>query len=446
MDSARYKGFFAGKRITFMGLGLLGRGIGDVAFLASLGAKLTVTDRKTKDELEGSLAQLAQYPNISYVLGEHRLEDFRDADMVIKAAGVPLDSPYIAEAQKSGVPVYMTTALCAKFAREEGATVAGVTGTRGKSTTTHLINHGLKMAVPRLDSGRERKIFLGGNVRGLSTLSLLPEIMPGDVLVLELDSWQLQGFGDLGLSPQVAVFTNLLQDHLNYYPSMDAYFADKALIYRHQHEGDHLFVGRQIAERVLQDHPPVAPVVPKPLPPTWHPKLIGEHNKENMALAAEALRALGLNEAQVQHAIETFEPVEGRLQPLGEKNGIQFYNDNNATTPDATVAALKSFPQETRIVLIAGGSDKGIPLEELAAEIQKHTKSVMLLPGKGTDRLATLLPGTTIYRSMEDAVKAAASAADPGDVVLLSPGFASFGLFKNEYDRNDQFVAAVQTL
>src|ERR1700761_1157631 len=210
-----YKDFFAGKRVTLMGLGLLGRGIGDAAFLAGLGAQLTVTDRKSEAELAASLKQLAGFPNIQYVLGEHRLENFQHADMVIKAAGVPVASPYIEAARDAGVAVYMSTALFAKFARQTGARLVGITGTRGKSTVTHMIHHAL--------TGTDRRALLGGNVRGLSTLALLPEVRNGDIAVLELDSWQLQGFGDLRMSPDVAVFTNLLMDHLNYYPDMDAY-------------------------------------------------------------------------------------------------------------------------------------------------------------------------------------------------------------------------------
>jgi UDP-N-acetylmuramoylalanine--D-glutamate ligase len=177
---------FKGKRITVMGLGLLGRGVGDVEFLAKCGARLVVTDKKNVQELSESLEKLHEYSNITYHLGEHRMEDFTDADIVIKAAGVPLDSPEIAAAKKAGVPVYMSTALFAKMAMEEGATIVGVTGTRGKSTTTQLIYHCLTLAKSR--------VFLGGNVRGISTLSLLPDIKKGDIAVLELDSWQLQGF------------------------------------------------------------------------------------------------------------------------------------------------------------------------------------------------------------------------------------------------------------
>src|SRR3989344_9508846 len=141
-----WKDFFSGKRITLMGLGLLGRGVGDAAFLAQCGAELLVTDRKSAEELAESLAQLAQYKDISYILGEHRLEDFKNCDMVIKAAGVPLDSPYIAEAKKNQISVEMDASLFAKFTP---ATIVGVTGTRGKSTVTHLIEHILNLAYPK---------------------------------------------------------------------------------------------------------------------------------------------------------------------------------------------------------------------------------------------------------------------------------------------------------
>jgi len=429
-----WKDFFSGKRVTLMGLGLLGRGIGDAAFLAQCGAKLLVTDRKNKDELSSSLAQLAQHKNVSYILGEHRIEDFKHCDMVIKAAGVPLDSPYIAEARKNGVPVYMTTALFAKFAREAGATLVGITGTRGKSTVTHLIYHVLK------NSGRQ--VHLGGNVRGLSTLALIPGVQAGDIAVLELDSWQLQGFGDLKISPDIAVFTNLMPDHLNYYPTMEQYFSDKANIFKNQKKGDVLFVRGEVRSLVEGARPPVAPVVPPALSKEWKLKLRGEHNRENAALAVAVLRALGVAEEKIRAGLESFESVEGRLQLLTEINGCTVYNDNNATTPDATVVALRSF--DKKVILIAGGADKGLDTAPLLRAMAEHSKKVLLLEGTGTDRIKNELPNTTIYRSVADAVGDALDATEPGDVVLFSPGFASFGLFKNEYDRNDQFIRAVQ--
>src|SRR3989344_8267606 len=205
-----FEQYFKGKKITVMGLGLLGRGVGDVAFLAECGAELIVTDLKTKEQLKESLEKLAKFKGIKYVLGEHRLEDFRNRDFILKAAGVPLDSVYIEEAKKNNIPVEMSAALFAKFS---GLPIIGVTGTRGKSTVTHLIAHILESA--------GKRVILGGNVRGVSNLQLLKEINPpagrADVAVLELDSWQLQGFGEAKISPHISAFTNFMQDHLNYY-------------------------------------------------------------------------------------------------------------------------------------------------------------------------------------------------------------------------------------
>jgi UDP-N-acetylmuramoylalanine--D-glutamate ligase len=154
---------------------------------------------------------------------------------------------------------------------------------------------------------------------------------------------------------------------------------------------------------------------------------------------------LDLSEQQVRDGLESFQPVEGRLQFVAERHGVRIYNDNNATTPDATVAALQAFAGE-RIVLITGGSDKGIPLETLADEINWRASTAVLLPGTGTDRLAPQLKTAVKAKSMADAVRTAFGHARAGDVVLLSPGFASFGLFANEYERNDAFLKALREL
>ncbi|OGC86874.1 hypothetical protein A2949_01960 [Candidatus Adlerbacteria bacterium RIFCSPLOWO2_01_FULL_54_21b] len=420
-----------------MGLGLLGRGVGDVEFLAPLCKELVVTDIKSEGELSTSLERLKKFSNIYFTLGGHKEADFTNTDIIIKAAGVPLDSPYIAAARKAGVPVYMSTALFAKFAQEAGATLVGVTGTRGKSTVAHLIYQTLKAA--------GKQAHLGGNIRGLSTLAMLPSIKAGDIVVMELDSWQLQGFGDLKVSPPIAVFTNLMDDHLNYYGGdKEAYFLDKANIFLHQKNGNKLIVGAGVLAQVQKAMPPVVPLVPPPLPHDWKLQLIGEHNKENATLAALALRILGLSEDEIKNGLESFEPVEGRLQKVAEIKGVTFYNDNNATTPDATLAALSSFDIE-HTILIAGGADKGLELSVLI-EALKKCKKVLLLEGTGTDRIKNELENTSIYRSITGTLDDALAAAVPGDVILFSPAFASFGLFKNEYDRNDQFVAAIKQL
>ncbi len=439
-----YTDFFKGKRITLMGLGLLGRGVGDSRFLAKAGAELIVTDLKTEEALKDSLAVLKECKNITYHLGGHQLEDFQNRDLIIKAAGVPLDSPFIAEAKKHGIPVRMSADLFVQFAR---VPVVGVTGTRGKSTVAHFVAHILTHA--------GKKVLLGGNVRGISTLEQLHDVGEQTIAVLELDSWQLQGFGEAKISPHVAVFTTFMPDHMNYYHGdMRVYFADKANVFLNQTPEDTLVLGEQVVpalkeygyEKKVPAHVVVAGG--KNLPKQWKLKIPGEHNRYNAGLAVAVAGALGVEDDVICEAVESFEGVEGRLQLVAEKNGIQFYNDNNATTLEATIAALRAFGDAKKnIVLIMGGADKGLDTGALVKEIPLHCKKVLLLAGTGTDRINTELrvAPAFIYQTIAEAAREALKAAEPGDIVLFSPAFASFGLFKNEYDRNDQFMKAVKT-
>jgi len=236
-----YKEFFKGKRITILGLGLLGRGLGDVIFLAECGADLIVTDLKSEKELEPSLKKLRRFKNIRYTLGRHDPADFRGRDFILKAAGVPLDSQFIAEARKENTPVEMDASLFIKLAPP--INFIGITGTRGKTTTTLLIFEILKAA--------EKKVYLGGNIKDAATLPLLAKVKKGDYIVAELDSWQLQGFHDSKISPNVAVFTTFFDDHLIYYKGdSEKYFRDKEAIFRYQKSGDTLIAGEQAAARV----------------------------------------------------------------------------------------------------------------------------------------------------------------------------------------------------
>ena len=440
--SMDYGDFFKNKRITVLGLGLLGRGVGDVEFLAKCGAEVLVTDKKTETELTESVAKLKRYPNVAFHLGGHRKEDFETCDLVIKSAGVRLDSPEIAAARAAGVPVAMSTALFAKYATEAGAKIVGVTGTRGKSTVSHMIHHSLIRA--------NKRTVLGGNVRGISTLAMLPDIKKGDIAVLELDSWQLQGFGDLKISPNISVFTNLMPDHQNYYKGMDEYFADKANIFRYQKADNVLIVGNSIADKVRAAQPPLDPVVPERIPSGWKLKIVGEHNRENASFATAALRALGLSDEEIKAGLESFESVEGRLQFVREINGVKIYNDNNATTPEATIAALRALGKN--IMLIVGGSEKGLALEELVSEIKERVSNVILLTHpnyQGSERLAGVLKKAGIpYEEAGELPAAVASALEKTKTgtVLFSPAFASFGMFKNEYERNDQFLEIVRQM
>ena len=437
-------GFFRDKKITLMGLGLLGRGVGDAEFLAECGAELIVTDLKTKEQLADSLARLERFSNITYALGGHHLEDFQKCDMVLMAAGVPADSPYIQEARTHNIPVRMSGALFASLAQ---IPVIGVTGSRGKSTTTQLIYHTLTRAT---EGGT---VHLGGNVRGVSNLQLLKNVEDGDVAVLELDSWQLQGFGEMDMSPHIAVFTSFLPDHMDYYKNdMDAYFDDKAHIFVHQEPGDVLITTPAVfvyieayakrkgytltQEVILTDSSDV--------PDEWSVPIRGSHNRANVALAIEALRATSLPEDLIKEGIESFSALPGRLEYLGEVKGVKIYNDNNATSPIATLAGLEAVAEDKNVVLIMGGSDKKLDMQPLLRALPQYTKEVILLPGTGSDVVRPELPQAIPADTLADAVTTAFDRAESGDVILFSPAFASFGMFKNEYDRNDQFVALVR--
>ncbi|MDD5152897.1 MAG: UDP-N-acetylmuramoyl-L-alanine--D-glutamate ligase [Candidatus Pacebacteria bacterium] len=448
MAEKSYKTFFKGKKITMLGLGLLGRGVNVAKFLAGLGAELTITDLKTAEALESSLKQLKKFSNIRYVLGEHKLEDFRNRDIVIKSAGVPFDSIYVAEARAHNIPVEMDASLFAKFSP---ARIIGVTGTRGKSTVTHLVEHILKGAYP----GR---VFVGGNVRGMATLPLLKKVKLDDFAVFELDSWQLQGFGDAKISPEVAVFTNFLSDHMNYYRGdMEMYFNDKANIFKYQKKGDTLILGEQsekeIKKRKVKVEGRVVVAHPNILPKSWKVKIPGEHNRKNIACAILVCRTLGVPEKFIKRGVETFAGVPGRLEHIRTVGGIKYVNDTTATTPDGNRAAILALREKVRknIVLIAGGNDKNLDYSGMAKLINQNVKALVLIKGTATDKILALLPPKHPYLlgvigSMKEAVKIARQNAKRGDTILLSPGSASFGVFKNEFDRGDQFIHAVKLL
>ena len=442
-----YKQFFKGKKITVMGLGLLGRGVGDAAFLAECGAEVLVTDLKSKADLKTSLLKLKKYKNIKYVLGEHRLEDFKNRDMVLKLAGVPLDSVYIKEAEKNNIPVEMSATL---FAKLSGVQMVAVTGTRGKSTVTHMIAHILKTG--------GKKVVLGGNVQGVSNLQLLKftppssgEARKNNIAVFELDSWQLQGFGTSQISPDVVVFTTFFPDHMKYYgDDMQKYFEDKANIFKYQKKNtDVLVVGEQALPFVKKWGGKTNNEILTPkaeLPKGWKLKIPGEHNIYDAALAIQVARSMGLKDLAIKKGVESFKGVPGRLELLKSVKGVKYYNDTTATTPEATIAALRALGEEGDIILIAGGSDKGLDMSALIHEIPKYTKAVFLLAGTGTEKIKHELPNSVEVKDLKKTVVLAKKLATKGDIVLLSPAFASFGMFKNEYDRGEQFNKIVKGL
>ncbi len=435
-----WKKYFAGRRVLVMGLGLLGRQINVVKFLVRQGAEVTVTDLKNKNELRPALEELEGLEGVNYVLGKHRLKDFRSADMVIRGANIPLGSPYLAEARSKGVPVKMDSSLFLELA-PEGVISVGVTGTRGKSTVTHMIAGGLEEA--------GRKVFLGGNIRGVATLPLLERVSSGDYVVLELDSWQLQGFGESRISPRVAVFTTFMRDHMNYYGNdTEQYLEDKANIFQFQTPEDHLILGRQCAERVREKYPFIASQIivigRGELPSSWRLKIPGNHNKYNAALAMAALDICGVKRKMIKKSLENFAGVPGRLEYLGKVQQVRFYNDNNATTPDAVLAALSALEKyKGKIILIGGGADKELDFTEYGREVPQYLKKLILLEGEASVKMEKVLPQEMRLEtvdSVKEAMERAWQSAEPGDVVLFSPGASSFNMFRNEYERNDRFL------
>lgn len=436
---------FAGKKITVIGLGLLGGSLNDIIYLAKHGARITVTDLKSHSELQPSVDVLKKYPTITFVLGEHRLEDFRVADMILQPGNVPSDSPYLKEAQKNNIPVFVSESLFAQFVPE--VTFVGVTGTRGKSMTTQLIYEILSQNISN------RKVYLGGNVRNVSTLALLDKVKPGDIVVMELDSWALHGMGDIQKSPQISVFTTFMPDHMNFYRGdMEKYFNDKANIFKYQKRGD-----------VLVVLPPLKKLLPKGIQSkviTANRKIVdgwkfivpGTHQQDNLACAVLVAEQFGISLSKIKKTVKEFKGVEGRLQFVKELNCVKIYNDNNATTPEATVAGLTALGEKTkrtRIILITGGTDKDLDTSTLEKAINKYCKKVILLSGTGTDKLIKknkFKVPIMMSGSLNEAVKVAQYGSKKGDIILFSPAFASFGMFTNEYDRNDQFMKIVNRL
>ena len=447
-----YKQQFKGKKITVMGLGLLGRGIGYTKFLAECGADLIVTDLKTKEQLATSLKALSKYKGIKFVLGEHRLEDFRGRDMIVKAGGVPLDSIYINEAKKNNIPIEMDASLFTRCAPE--VMIIGVTGTRGKSMTTTLTYEILKSNEKFL----KKNVYIGGNLRGVATLPLLKKVKAGDIVVCELDSWQLQGFGEAKISPHISVFTTFMPDHMNYYKnSMEKYFEDKANIFKYHKKEDILIILPKIKKYINKKNVQSDLIIANNKDiSNWKFIVPGEHQRDNMACAVAVAQVLGVPMKDIKKVVSKFEGLEGRMQLLRIYKGIKIYNDNNSTTPEATIAGLRAIGdiKKKKVVLITGGDDKKLDMSSLVKEIPKWCSKVVLFKERGTDLIRDAVfefkkNGIDVYEEegLDNTVKMAVSVAKKGEVILYSPAFSSFGkYFNNEYHRNDLFIKIIKKL
>ncbi|MDO8497214.1 MAG: UDP-N-acetylmuramoyl-L-alanine--D-glutamate ligase [bacterium] len=437
---------YQNKKVLVVGLGIQGGGLGVARFFAQLGAKVKVTDLKNETQLSESLDKLKLFPRISYTLGKHDIKDFLDADVIFKGPSVRWDLPEMKAAQEHNIPVEMETSF---FASLSPASVIGITGTRGKSTTTQLIYELLK------ETGR--KVYLAGNIPGVSTIELLNIVKPSDTVVLELSSWQLSGFHHKKVSPHIAIFTNIYPDHLNYYSSMDNYFYDKSAIFAYQKKEDILIASPNLKSHIeeIVDSTPVQKI--EYILPTYFPAdlqyLKGIHNKENASLALKTAEHLGIAKEKSIEIISQFKGLPYRQEIIGEKEKVIFINDTTSTTPIATVRAIETFTDRP-VVLILGGNAKGLPTDDLLHLLHNVSK-IILLKGSFTNEILSKLLSlyiskvdTTIYSDLGSAVRKAyddAKRIAPA-YVLFSPGATSFASFKNEFDRGDQFNTIVASL
>lgn len=438
----RFSTAVKGKHVLVFGLGVLGGGEHVARACAQAGALVRVTDQKTAQELAKTLTALEGL-DISYTLGEHKEEDVTWAEIVIKNPSVPSSHPLIQKAVASGKRVTTEAAL---YLQHTVARVVGVTGTRGKTTTTMMIYEILKRSYP--------SVTVGGNIQGKAALQLLKEETEETRTVLELSSWQLEGFHWAKISPPVAVITNVYEDHLNRYASMEAYAKDKAAICMYQKPGEVVFLNKDDGWTPYFEKLAAAEKAyfsSETLPLDWKLRIPGKHNRVNAGSAHAVAKRMGCSEEKIKEALESFGGVPSRLETVRVVNGITFINDTTSTTPAALHAALTTVREQEkgRVLLIAGGAAKGLGDESMVHDINTLADAVFFLDGTGTQEIVGRVNRERqrgVFSSMDDAFEAAVKTAKEGDSIVLSPGYASFGMFTNEFDRGAQFTRLVHTL
>lgn len=435
---------FSGRRVVVLGLGSFGGGVGAVRFLSAAGAFVTVCDQKPAEALAESLRQIADCPNVSLRLGGHSESDLAGADLVVASPALRPDHPLLQHVRHAGIPVTSEIALFVERCRGR---LLCVTGSNGKSTTTAMLHHILAQ------SGR--RTWLGGNI-GKSLLPDVHQIQPTDDVVLELSSFQLADLDRIHFRPHVAVVTNLTPNHLDWHDSLENYRTAKQTIVRRQRADDVAVLNADDPD--VRDWPTQAKRVyfgAGKLPgeglslsdanwpfAQWL-KVPGRHNQMNAAAASLAALAVGISRADIEAALRTYQALPHRLEFVGELNGRHCYNDSIATTPESTIVALESFTQP--IILLAGGYDKGIDLTAMAHAAASRAKAIVLMGQTGPVLLEAIQQKTFSTRpvvstkSFPEALATAWQLSAPGDVILLSPGCASYDWFRNFEDRGQRF-------
>lgn len=450
------------KRVTILGGARQGQAA--ARWLARHGAIVTINDRRLPAEMVAAQAALAGLP-VRWVLGDHPLDLLGETDVLCISGGIPLTLSLVVAAQQSGIPLTNDTQL---FLEAVPCQTIGITGSAGKTTTTTLVGRIAKAA-------RGRKAYVGGNI-GDPLLNYVDEMPTNALAVLEISSFQLE---QMTRSPQVAAILNITPNHLDRHGTMEAYTAAKARLIEFQAEGDTAILGHDdpvawgLREQV---HGRLFSFGLAPLPsgsqgtfvrdgqillqaedqesvllPLEIIRLRGAHNQLNVLAACAIACAAGLPARAVQAGVEGFNGVAHRLEYVRSLHGVTWYNDSIATAPERTSAAIRSFSEP--IILLLGGRDKDLPWGELAELVSRQVDHVVLF-GEAAGKIEAALkqasgPGPQSLErcpGLEEAVQAAARVAQPGDVVLLSPGGTSFDQFSDFEERGEAYCKWVSTL
>lgn len=475
--------WFKDKVVVVQGLGLNQGGVGAVKFLAGKVKKFIITDLRDARTLSPSLEQIKKELSLSntlLVLGKHREQDFKEADIVIKNPAVPPGNKYVEIARQKGAKVFTEVSLFMTLYK--GVTV-GITGTKGKSTTTSLVYHLLKNLLPT------KKIILGGNI-GKSVLTSLKE--NPDIAVLEISSFVGDSLNELKISPNVSVLTNLYVDHINWHKSFDHYKESKKALFKYQKANDlavvnldskyvdeflkttnaykvgvtlgNNFTAHSLTDEIytLKKDKIIYQVkrqrelleIPEDI------KLKGKHNLGNILLAiAVAVEYFEVESSKIPDLLRSYTPLHGRQEYVATIDGIDFYNDTAATVDIAAIRACERFGKEYEgVVFIMGGVDKGIDYKALSKALSQNVDTVILFEGTASEKLKSELNKQNkvkvkgffgdINKAVSEAYQEALNLKkDRKKVcVVLCPAAASFNMFLNEWDRGEKYINAVKKL
>lgn len=449
-----------GKRVTVVGLGTLGGGVGVARYAAQQGARVTVTDMRDAEALAESVQALEGLP-ITYHLGGHDIQDFLPggADIVVRNPGVPRDSGFLQAARDHGVPIEMEMSL---FFRACPAPVIGVTGTKGKTTVSTLIGDMLREWNPTS--------VVAGNM-GISALAALDHITPSTPVVIELSSWQLEALDEHRMGPSIALLTNIYEDHLTHYEGFEDYASTKRSIGRHltahdvlvynADQGDTRKVTGISSGRLMPFSSNAADgagawLGANEILVRWEDSLYrydlptqlalsGAAGRSNALAAVAAATVRGVPHDDIEQALHGFDGVPNRLEIVATCDGITFINDTSATAPVAAATTMRLLQERTdQLTIIAGGADKASDFQPLADAVADTSARLVLLDGTGTQRLRERLEQRGIdapvpFGSLAEAFESALDTMRGAGVIALSPGCASFGMFRNEFDRGEQF-------